>query len=312
MNRLSVTPVLAPALALAGILPAQAATFGPLVTPQELKVALDSTDAIILDVRGDAYANGHIEGAVSAPYGLFRGPAENPGQLVEVAVLEERYESLGLELEKPIVIVPEGKTDTDFGAAARVYWTLKSSGFEDLSILNGGILAWEAAGYTIEDQPTVLDTTELDIEFSYQWTADSNDVLAVTRGEVDALLLDSRTPEFYEGKKSHPAAAKPGTLPGADNLSYTGFFDQGSPVLQNEIESSSLLDQLGVNDGEDIVAFCNTGHWAATNWFALSEVAGVENVKLYPGSLVEYTNAGHDVVNAPGLIGNFVNKVTGG
>jgi thiosulfate/3-mercaptopyruvate sulfurtransferase len=308
MNRV----LIAPALALTGILPAQAATFGPLVSPEELEAAIGSTDAIILDIRGDAYAEGHVDGAVSAPYGLFRGPADNPGQLIEAATLEERYESLGLELDRPIIIAPEGKTDTDFGAAARVYWTLKSSGFEDLSILNGGVSAWEAAGYTIEDQPTVLEPTELDITFSLQWTADTDDVVAITKGEVDALLLDARTPEFYEGKKGHPKAAMPGTLPGSNNQAYTAFFDQGTPALQNEIESTSLLDQLGVSSGEQIVSFCNTGHWAATNWFALSEVAGLENVKLYPGSMVEYTNAGNDVVNAPGLIGNFINKVTGG
>jgi len=261
MNRV----LIAPALALTGILPAQAATFGPLVSPEELEAAIGSTDAIILDIRGDAYAEGHVDGAVSAPYGLFRGPADNPGQLIEAATLEERYESLGLELDRPIVIAPEGKTDTDFGAAARV-----------------------------------------------QWTADTDDVVAITKGEVDALLLDARTPEFYEGKKGHPKAAMPGTLPGSNNQAYTAFFDQGTPALQNEIESTSLLDQLGVSSGEQIVSFCNTGHWAATNWFALSEVAGLENVKLYPGSMVEYTNAGNDVVNAPGLIGNFINKVTGG
>lgn len=304
--------IAAPALALAVVLPAQAATFGPLVDPVDLDAALASSDAIVLDIRGKAYAEGHVDGAVSAPYGLFRGPADNPGQLLEAATLEERYETLGLELDRPIVIVPEGKTDTDFGAAARVYWTLKSSGFEDLSILNGGVVAWEAAGLGLESEPTELAPTELDITFSRQWTADTDEVVAISEGEVDALLLDARTPEFYEGKKAHPAAAKPGTLPGANNQSYTTFFDKGTPVLHNEIESSSLLDQLGVTDGQEIVSFCNTGHWAATNWFALSEVAGVENVKLYPGSMVEYTNQGHDVENAPGLIGNFINKVTGG
>ncbi len=308
MNRLIATT----ALSLAAALPAHAATFGPLVTPEDLEPALDTSDAIVLDIRGDAYAKGHIDGAISAPYGLFRGPAENPGQLLDVATLEERYEVLGLELDRPIVIVPEGKTDTDFGAAARVYWTLKSSGFQDLSILNGGVVSWEAAGYSLEDQPTVPAPTELEITFSDQWTADSEAVVAATRGEVDALLLDARTPEFYEGTKAHPAAAKPGTLPGADNQSYTAFFNTDTPVLQNSIDANPLLEQLGVNEGQDIVSFCNTGHWAATNWFALSEVAGVDNVKLYPGSMVEYTNAGHDVENAPGLIGNFLNKVTGG
>ena len=27
------------------------------------------------------------------------------------------------------------------------------------------------------------------------------------------------------------------------------------------------------------VSFCNTGHWAATDWFVLHEIAGNQNVK---------------------------------
>lgn len=290
---------------------ATAATFGPLVTPTDLSARLDEVDPIILDIRGDAYAEGHVADAVPAPYGLFRGPAENPGQLLDEDTLETRYEALGLELERPIVIVPEGRTDTDFGAAARVYWTLKSSGFTDLSILNGGIAAWQAAGLPLDTAATTPTPTELDISFSDAWTADTEEVAAVTRGEIDALLLDARPDDFYQGRSGHDAAARPGTLPGAKNHVYTSFFDEGSSAISTSADASSLLETLGIEEGEEVVSFCNTGHWAATNWFALSEVAGLENVKLYPGSMVEYSNAGLEMENSPGLVENFLNKLRG-
>ena len=35
--------------------------------------------------------------------------------------------------------------------------------------------------------------------------------------------------------------------------------------------------------------YCNTGHWAATDWFVLSEILGRKDVKLYSGSMVEWT-----------------------
>jgi thiosulfate/3-mercaptopyruvate sulfurtransferase len=43
------------------------------------------------------------------------------------------------------------------------------------------------------------------------------------------------------------------------------------------------------NPAQETVAFCNTGHWAATDWFALSEVLGQKNVKMYPGSMVSWS-----------------------
>ena len=38
----------------------------------------------------------------------------------------------------------------DFGSAARIYWTLKYAGVENVSILDGGFAAWNAAGYPVE------------------------------------------------------------------------------------------------------------------------------------------------------------------
>lgn len=299
------------ALGLAVSTMSAAATFGPLVTPIDLSEQLEQANPIILDVRGEEYAKAHIPGAVSAPYELFRGPKENPGQLVDAALLEERYEALGLEVDRPIVIIPEGKTDTDFGAAARVYWTLKSSGFSDLSILNGGAAAWESAGLPVDANPVTPVPTQLSINFSREWTADTQQIEAVTRGEVDALLLDARTDDFYQGKKAHPAAARPGTLPGAENYAYTAFFDEGSPALSAIPDAAGLRETLGIEEGKEIVSFCNTGHWASTNWFVMSEVAGIDNVKLYPGSIVEYSNTDNEMANVPGVLKNFFNKITG-
>ncbi|MDC3348441.1 hypothetical protein OAV60_03885, partial [Paracoccaceae bacterium] len=50
------------------------------------------------------------------------------------------------------------------------------------------------------------------------------------------------------------------------------------------------------DDDGPVVSFCNTGHWAATNWFMMSEVQGMDGVKLYPESMVGWTKAGEAVV----------------
>jgi thiosulfate/3-mercaptopyruvate sulfurtransferase len=272
---------------------------------------LDQYEPIILDIRGDAYDEGHIVGAISAPYGLFRGPKINPGQLPDVKTLEQRFESLGLELDRPIVVVSEGANDSDFGAAARVFWTLKSSGFTDLTILNGGKQAWEVAGYPIGKINVKPQVTELNITFNQKWTATTEQVVSVTKGKIDSLLLDARPASFYAGEKSHGAAARPGTLPGAKNYYYASFFDSGVAAISSAIDVASLKSTLGIEDQQEIVSFCNTGHWAATNWFALSEIAGIENVKLYPGSMVEYSSLDLPMENSPGVLKNFLNKISG-
>ncbi len=290
---------------------AAAATYGPLVTPQELAASLDRVNPIILDIRGIDYREGHIPGAISAPYGLFRGPKTNPGQMLDVETLEERLEALGLNPDQPIVIVHEGNSNSNFGASARVYWTLKSAGFPDLTILNGGKLAWEWQGLPLETEIVEPAPTELEIVFSADWTATTPEVAALAEDGGSTVLIDARTAEFYEGEVKHKAAARPGTVPGAINFAHKNYFQDDPVLLKTELDAVALAAELGISDGADVVSFCNTGHWAATGWFALSEIAGIENVKLYPGSMVEYSNSDQPMANTPGLLQNLMNQLRG-
>jgi thiosulfate/3-mercaptopyruvate sulfurtransferase len=282
--------------------------FGPLITPQDLSAATAQDAApLVLDIRaGDenGYAGGHIPGAVSAPYSLFRGPAENPGQLPTDERLTEVLRGLGVTADRPTVVVHQGANETDFGAAARVYWTLKSSGVSQLAILNGGMNGWTAADLPVSTDAVTPPASDIDVSFSDQWLATEEDVLAVVDGRDDALLLDARPENFWSGKTAHGAAARPGTLPQSKYFEHAGWFSNG-PAIVDADAARSLAAEQGFSDEEQIVSFCNTGHWAATNWFALSELAGVENVKMYPESMVGWSNAGHDMANVPGLIQNL-------
>ena len=289
---------------------ANASDLGPLIVPADLVKTTEKP--IVLDIRGEGFVAGHIEGAVSAPYSLFRGPAENPGQVSSVEKLEILFESLGLDPKRPVVIVSQGNTDTDFGASARVYWTLKSSGFTELSVLNGGATAWVNAGFPLTTQTLLPTPTDIEVSWSETWTADTATVERVVAGEGRGKLVDARPTAFFEGKNAHNAASRPGTLPGAQSLPYTEFFRPGATAINNNMDVSKLKVTLGIEAGDAVVSFCNTGHWAATNWFAMSELAGLENVKLYPGSMVEYSQTDGKMQSQPGLISNFINQITGG
>lgn len=286
-----------------------AATFGPLVEANELANALNEKQPVLLDIRNDGYADSHVDGALWAPYKLFRGPKDNPGGLMDLAALEEHLEKLGLEQDEPIVVISEGNTDTDFGAAARVYWTLKSTGFTDLSILNGGRIAWRDANLPLNNTPETAVPSQLDLEFDTTWLADTQHVSSVVKGETSGLLVDARLPEFFAGDKAHGAAKRPGTLPGAINQSYATFFENGAAAISTPTDVSALKASLGIKGNEEVISFCNTGHWAATHWFALSELANVENAKLYAGSMVEYSNADLPMENTPGVLKNLLRQI---
>ena len=278
---------------------AQAATPQPLLEASELSSALSQNPALqIIDIRSpEDYAAGHIPGAVSAPYGKWRGPANNPGKLADDAYFQQLIRELGLNNQQPVIVYSSGVDETDFGAAARVYWTLKYVGLTDLSVLNGGFQQWQKA-----EQFTATDTQNTEPS---SFTVQSNPKLVILKDELlDKItqqdtayqLLDARPPLFYQGSVKAPTASTGGTIATAQNLPFGQWFIHDDTRIRPLTEIQELVRSQNLDQAQETVSFCNTGHWAATNWFVLSELAGVPNVRLYPASLAEWTQ---DTVGLP-------------
>ncbi len=263
----------------------------PLVTPAQLHALLQRGPVAVLDVRdAPAYEMQHVPGSLSAPYGRWRSGADNPGALLPLATLTQVVQELGLTPTSRVVVVHAGADATDFGAAARVYWTLKSLGVRELSILDGGLAAWKQARLPLDNQATRAVRSQWQPQFDTRWLATREQV----QGSLDqpgVLRLDARPARFFEGRIAHAAAHARGTLPGAVNLDSEALFELERPVLLDKATLQGELDRRGVAGDQPVVAFCNTGHWAATDWFVLSEVLGRPDVRLYAGSMVDWTAA---------------------
>ncbi len=273
------------------------ADLAPVISVDELAELRDSVKVLEIQRTPEDVAKARIDGAVYLPYGTFRGPKNNPGALPKLTELAQALGSKGLLADDPIVIVHAGETSTDFGAAARVYWTLKSVGYDDLSILNGGYKSYVAAKQPITADAPAVSPVALELSFNDQWYAST----AAIESDSTARLLDSRLDAFYQGKAWHGAAKRPGILPGADHFAFDAFFDKDSALLKSADAVRGIVESNGLSVA-NTVSYCNTGHWAATNWFVLSELAEVDQVKLYAESMVEWSNLDKPMDNVPGAL----------
>lgn len=279
-------------------LPAFAETpegWSPLLEPAELASLLDAHgDAIrVFHITGD-YDAGHIPGAGWSPYAAWRSDMPNPGALRDLDHFARNLVELGIDTDTPTVVIHGGASPTDLGAAARVYWTLRSLGVEDLALVNGGYAAWVEAGLPTATGEESFFPSDYTAQWSDDWRVSTDEVVAL-QISGDARLLDSRPADFFQGLTW--SVASPGTIHGAENLEFSDFFEEGRMVGAERIRQ--IAEATGFTDDTTTVSFCNTGHWAAINWFALSEVAGYDDVRLYAESMAEYTAADHPLDNAP-------------
>jgi len=286
--------LIAASLMILAAAPLNARALEPLTAPAALDDLSTAGEIVILDIRSEReYDTAHLPGAVNAPYPAWRGPAENPGEPISDEALTKVMQTAGLTPESAVVVVHSGTTQTDFGAAARVYWTLKSAGLTDLSILNGGVRAWVGEGLPLSIEAREVPPSTARFSLSADWMATRADVEKIVSRARAGRLIDARPDAFFKGEKKHAAAKAPGTLAGAQNLIHSTWFDGDETMIGAPDRIAALAADAGVTESDgDIVSFCNTGHWAATNWFALSELAGADGVKLYPESMVGWVNSG--------------------
>jgi thiosulfate/3-mercaptopyruvate sulfurtransferase len=263
----------------------------PLMSPEQLAESLSQLDLVVLDIRARApFEAGHVPGAVHSDYAadgwrVARGGAG--GLLPDADALAALLGRLGLRPDHHAVVVSAGAGANDFNAAARVYWTLKVAGHGPVSVLDGGYAGWTRdPARPVETGPArARPATTYPVRLDKRLRAELADVeQAVASGS--ATLVDARSEAAFEGREKSPQARVGGRLPGAVLADVTEAYDPATNRLRPRDELERIFAK--VPEGE-AVSYCNTGHSAAGDWFILSELLGRPDVKLYDGSMSEWT-----------------------
>jgi len=267
----------------------------PLVSVEWLKAHLSDKDVVVLDIRSaidgggaKAYAEGHVPGSVHSDYDKagWRVTRNNvPFMLPTVPELEKLIGDIGIDEDKHVVVVPAGVSFTDFGSAARTYWTLKVVGLKNVSILDGGVAAWRSAGLPLDSGENKPSATIFTATVDKSLIAQGREVETI-ESKGGATLIDARPAPFFFGKEKAPNASAYGHIPGALNLDSASYYESKSNRLKPKAELVALSAQIPAGPA---VSYCNTGHWASTDWFVLHELLGRADVRLYDGSMVEWT-----------------------
>jgi thiosulfate/3-mercaptopyruvate sulfurtransferase len=271
--------------------------FSGLISLEALLARLDDDNLVVVDIRSSvdgggkaAFEAGHMPGAVHSDYVAdgWRAKVGNaPGLLPALDHLAALAGRLGIKPHDDVVIVPAGVSASDFAAAARVYWTLKTIGHGQQAILDGGFKAWAADGSRpVEVGPSSpRPAAPYPVVMQQRLRSTSDATLVASRSKL-ATLVDARSASYFEGREKAPEATRAGHIPGAVSRDYAEAFDPATGRLKPPGALSALFDAVPRGPA---ISYCNTGHTAALNWFVMSELFGRDEVALYDGSMTDWT-----------------------
>ncbi len=270
----------------------------PLVDAAWVKANSCKAGVVVLDIRNKLdghsktdYLRGHVPCAVYSDYlkDGWRSKVDNViGQLSPVPKLEKLIGGLGIDNNTHVVIYSAGKNALDMGSSTRVYWTFKVLGHDNVSILNGGYAAYTAdKSDKIQRGNNAPKAKTFTAHFRADMVASKEDVQKAIKQGI--TLVDNRPSDQYMGINRHPKAKRNGTIPTAINLPESWLTDNNGGKFRSVAELKKLYKVADVPTKGEEITFCNTGHWASLGWFASSELLGDKKVKLYDGSMVEWS-----------------------
>lgn len=268
---------------------ADAQLSSPIVSAPWLRDNLSDPTVLVLDIRKpEEFKTGHVPGSFNLTYAAWRTLERGLDcQLNEKDDLQDNICSIGLRQDSKVVIVGKTDTDRDRVNMTRVAWTLKYAGVAHPSVLDGGYNTWVAHKYPVASGWQKRDKSPYKCQWNEHVLATKDQVMK--RADTTAVI-DTRPPDFFSGEVLQPPLTRRGHIPGAVNLPYSLVFKENG-LFENATRLRSFAHaKIGDNVGREIIVLCCNGQFASSWWFALSEVLGYKNVKIYDGSMEEWCN----------------------
>jgi thiosulfate/3-mercaptopyruvate sulfurtransferase len=265
----------------------------PLVTTSWLAEHLDAPDVRIVDASWfmpgsdrdpkAEYAAAHIPGAVFFDIDdIADTDSPLPHMLPSTVKFAARVQKLGLGDGVRIVVYDSG----GILGAARVWWTFRVMGHEDVVVLDGGLPRWLAEGRTVDDRVPAPQPRHFTPRLAGDLVCD----LSQMRRTVEtsrAQIIDARPPGRFTGETPEPRAGlRSGHMPGAVNVPGSSVF-AADGTMKSATELQALFTGVGVDPKKPIVTTCGSGITASLLALALARM-GRPRATVYDGSWTEW------------------------
>lgn len=268
-------------LGMALVWSAAAAAGGFLVDADRLAAEIRQGKLRLIDAEGaESYQRAHLPGAAHLPYLDLEDYEENVknGQPAFAQLAASKFAALGMTRETDVVVYDGG----DGRAASAVWYMLRFLGHEKVRILDGGFRKWLSEGRPLTQEVPKLTKATYVPKPRTDWAVKTADL-----GPA-ATLVDARSLAEYAGKENG-GARQGGHIPQARSFPWTRLAGD-LETFKSPAAMQKALAAAGITPDQKIVTYCNGGLGRSTYLLAALTLAGYDNVKVYPGSWIEWAS----------------------
>jgi len=262
----------------------------PLVSANWLREHLDAPNLIVLDASlpkagmgEDTLSSSLIEGAryMDLKNRWAQKDAKFPNTMLDAAGFEQVAQKLGIDNTSALVFYDQH----GIYSSARGWYMFRAMGHDNVAVLDGGLPAWEQAGYPVMPKKDYEGRTgDFKARFDSDYFKDHEEVYAELK-DFSRQVLDARAAERFQGLAAEPREGlRSGHISGSKSLPYAQLLQGGKMKDKNALEA---LFQETSKTNQSLVFSCGSGITACV--LALgAELTGRSGYSVYDGSWTEW------------------------
>ncbi len=229
------------------------------------------------------YEAGHIPGAafLDLPGDLSDRASPLSFTMPAAAALAAALGAAGVGQDSKVVV----HTTTTPMWATRLWWMLRSCGFENCAVLDGGFAKWVAEGRPVATGAETYAPVELTLSARPGAWADKAAVLAAI-GDGGVCTINALSPSVHKGEGPMNYGRK-GHIKGSRNVPYAALLNSDG-TYRPDADLRALFEGVGAFERARVICYCGGGISATMDALALARL-GHPNIAVYDGSMSEWT-----------------------
>ena len=169
--------------------------------------------------------------------------------------------------------------------ATRVWWMLRSMGFDNAAVLDGGLRKWKAEGRQLSDEPCRYPATHF-VPRPRECVLVGKDHVCRLYEQPHVRLINALSADEHAGRVSR--TPRPGRIPGSGNVPAGSLLNPATGAFLPLAQLREKFQAQGALDGRSVITYCGGGIAATCAAFTLARL-GVSDVAVYDGSMTEWS-----------------------
>ena len=243
-----------------------------------------SEDGYHMESGLEEWKKGHIPGSVFADLSTDLSDQDSPVQFMipSMDAFARAMSQLGIQDGMFVVLY-----DSFINIwAARLWWMMRSFGFENAAILNGGWKKWKREKRPVSTEAEEYPEGEFTIHPQGELIATKEDVLKAIDDSA-TILIDALTRQEYAGEMA--VYGRAGHIPTSVNVPAVELIDRRTRSYLPVEKLEEIFAPILKENPSGIITYCGGGAAGSSVAFAL-KLLGVENVSVYDGALIEWAS----------------------